>query len=174
MKTTKRVICLISAGLAVYIAPQAWAVSIIHEDTGATGIFLAIFFMEAALIGLTMTQQKLSNILMGSFYGFSGLIALINSSDIYEDLKFYSIVAFIFCAFSFYLAFSDKIKKPQANYVDAAPQVNQITPAEPPAGNANLTNSDNEAPGSLSQFCSGCGAPIQAGQGFCAKCGKKL
>ncbi len=101
MKAAKLIIGIISIVLFGLITFQSCAAGFLDiladtgEASGATGMFAAICYLIAGIIGIVTRNGIAGGFVAGAFYAVGGIIGITNYG-IYGDLIIWSILSFIF------------------------------------------------------------------------------
>ncbi len=124
MKTARLTIGILTIIFSFIIMFQSCAAGLVESidasngvqsgTSGSAGIILALFFIIGGIIGIVCRKIKSGSIVAGCFYAIGGLIAIFNIG-VFEDLLFWSILAFIFAAvFILGAIFEKKNKNPKS------------------------------------------------------------
>ena len=102
--TMKLIIGIFSILLSVIVGFQSCAAGVGEALTdsdsngGGAGLILGFFMLAAGLITIATRKSKGGTITSIIIYLLGGIVALVNPSEIYGDLKVWMVVAFIFAA----------------------------------------------------------------------------
>jgi len=66
-----------------------------NGNSGAAGLFAAVFMMIGSIIGVTTRNSRGGGITAGVFFAISGIIG-ISSSGLYKDLLVWSVISLAF------------------------------------------------------------------------------
>ncbi len=102
--TMKLIIGIFSILLSVIVGFQSCAAGVGEALTdsdsngGGAGLILGFFMLAAGIITIATRKSKGGTITSIIIYLLGGIVALVNPSEIYGDLKVWMVVAFIFAA----------------------------------------------------------------------------
>lgn len=126
MKTAKLSLGIISIVLAFVVLFQSCAAGIgsaltnnTKDTSGGTGVFFAILFIAAGIVGIAARTSKGGTIAATIIYAIAGIIG-VTATGIFKDLVVWGVIALIFAVVFLISVFKQDYTKPQA---PAAPTV---------------------------------------------------
>jgi hypothetical protein len=127
MKTAKLSMGIVSIVLAFVVLFQSCAAGVgsaltnSKDSSGGTGVFFAILFIIAGIVGIVARSSKGGTIAATIIYAIAGLIG-VTATGIFKDLVVWGVIALIFAVVFLISVFKQDYTKPQTPAAPTAPK----------------------------------------------------
>jgi hypothetical protein len=118
MKTSKLVIGIVSIVLALVVLFQSCAAGLgsalanNQDSSGGTGVFVAILYIVAGIVGIAARKSKGGAIAATILYAITGIIG-VTATGMFKDLLVWGVIAFIFAVVFAISIFTQDYSRPE-------------------------------------------------------------